>query len=133
MRRAASNPVTRAFEKQRLGRVVRDQKIRIYLTADGEPCLDFAPLLGSTLAVLAFAAELDPFIRDDNPELIKVRQGVDAFNEMSATGRFIAARTELLDHALSAALELKTAVREAYLLKAETLIRATPSELAPGL
>lgn len=98
------NPIARAVAREKLKSAVRDQKIRLYLTGPGEPCVDICHGVGTTLALLVHAAELEG--KAEHPLVRIMRGGISACAQMADADRYNPANTPALDVALDAAIEL---------------------------
>jgi len=58
----ATNPIARAVARQKLRHKIVDQKIALYLMEDGDDCVELMEGLGTTLAIIGMAAEMEPKI-----------------------------------------------------------------------
>jgi len=114
------NRVARAIAQSRLKSSVLDQKIMLYMTDDGEECLDICTGVGMTLSILGYASELDPKIRKNDLQVRILRGGLSALAQMSETNSFDRNNLVSIDKALDAAVDLNArlspdAVNQAWL------------------
>jgi hypothetical protein len=102
----AKNPVARAFAQKGLRSDIVDQKIKLYLTEDGEPCADFCAGIGLTLSAMIRAAELDRRVGKDHLLTRIARGGASACEQMVKTDSFDRTNLVSLDKALDAIVDL---------------------------
>jgi hypothetical protein len=100
------NRVARAVAQSKLKSSVLDQKIMLYMTDDGEECIDICTGVGLTLSILAHAAELDKKMKKDDLQVRILRGGLSALVQMSETNRFNRDNLISIDKALDAAVDL---------------------------
>lgn len=105
-RNAGVNRVARAITQSKLKSSVLDQKIMLYLTEDGEECIDICVGVGMTLSILGYASELDKKIAKDDLQVRILRGGLSALAQMSDTNRFDRDNLVSIDKALDAAVDL---------------------------
>lgn len=105
-------------KERRLQAAVRDQKIKLYLMAPGEPCADIATGVGVTLAVMAHAGAHDPEVGRNNPLVDVVETGLAICHQLIASDYWNPEFTGPLDRALDAARKLNSLVRSKYVLAA---------------
>lgn len=103
---AAKNPVARAFAQKGLRADMVDQKIKLYLTEDGEPCADFCSGIGLTLSAMIRAAELDRRVGKDHLLTRIARGGASACEQMVKSNSFDRSNLVSLDRALDAIVDL---------------------------
>ena len=99
----ALNPVARAVARKKLHQAIVDQKIRLYMMDEGEDCAELCEGIGMTLAVLGYAAEIDPKIGPHDSTVRVLRGGLSACQQMLLTGKYVKANTVAIDVALDAA------------------------------
>ena len=88
-RKVAMNPVARAVMLNNLRKVLRDNRIQVYLMDDGEDCREFAVSVGMTISVIAYAYELDPAIQAEfRTEHSVAKGGLSALAQMSDSGKW---------------------------------------------
>lgn len=102
----AKNPVARAFAQKSLRSDMIDQKIKLYLTEDGEPCADFCAGIGLTLSAMIRAAELDRKVGKDHLLTRIARGGASACEQMVKSDSFDRDNLISLDKALDAIVDL---------------------------
>lgn len=102
----AKNPVARAFAQKSLRSDMVDQKIKLYLTEDGEPCADFCSGIGLTLSAMIRAAELDRKVGKDHLLTRIARGGASACEQMVKSNSFDRDNLISLDKALDAIVDL---------------------------
>lgn len=117
-RNVGLNPVAQAMAREQMRKAMLDQKIEIYLLADGDDCAGLCAALGLTLAVIGMATELDPAQNRDGLELRILRGGLSALAQMSASGRWARINAPALDRAIDAAMTLCKAVKPIYINQA---------------
>jgi hypothetical protein len=100
------NRIARAVAQSKLKSSVLDQKIMLYMTDDGEECLDICTGVGLTLSILAHAAELDKKIKKDDLQVRILRGGLSALSQMSTANSFDRSNLVSIDKALDAAVDL---------------------------
>jgi hypothetical protein len=114
------NRIARAVAQSKLKSSVLDQKIMLYMTDDGDECLDICTGVGMTLSILGYAAELDQKVKKDDLQVRILRGGLSALSQMSETNRFDRDNLVSIDKALDAAVDLNArlspdAVNQAWL------------------
>jgi len=102
----AKNPVARAFAQKSLRADMVDQKIKLYMTDDGEPCADFCAGIGLTLSAMIRAAELDRRVGKDHLLTRIARGGASACEQMVKSDSFDRDNLISLDKALDAIVDL---------------------------
>jgi hypothetical protein len=102
----AKNPVARAFAQKSLRSDMIDQKIKLYMTDDGEPCADFCAGIGLTLSAMIRAAELDRKVGKDHLLTRIARGGASACEQMVKSDSFDRDNLISLDKALDAIVDL---------------------------
>lgn len=102
----AKNPVARAFAQKGLRSDIVDQKIKLYMTEDGEPCADFCAGIGLTLSAMIRAAELDRKVGKDHLLTRIARGGASACEQMVKSDSFDRDNLVSLDKALDAIVDL---------------------------
>lgn len=105
-RNVGVNRVARAVAQSKLKSSVLDQKIMLYLTEDGEECLDICTGVGLTLSILGYAAELDKKVKKDDLQVRILRGGLSALSQMSEVNSFNRDNLVSIDKALDAAVDL---------------------------
>ena len=115
---AAKNPIARAVAQKHLRAVTVDQKIKLYMTEDGEPCAEFCAGLGLTLSAMIRAAELDRKVGKDHLLTRIARGGASACEQMVKSNSFDRSNLTSLDRALDAVVDLNS------ILSAESVNRA---------
>lgn len=124
---AAKNPIARAVAQKHLRATTVDQKIKLYMTEDGEPCADFCAGLGLTLSAMIRAAELDRKVGKDHLLARIARGGASACEQMVKTNSFDRTNLTSLDRALDAVVDLNS------ILSAESVNRAWAEALTGKL
>lgn len=97
------NPVARAVARAKLHQTIVSQKIKLYLMNEGEDCGEVCEGIGMTLAVLGYAAEIDPKIGPHDSTVRILRGGLSACQSMLLTGKWAKINTVAIDVALDAA------------------------------
>jgi hypothetical protein len=103
---AGRNPVARAVAQKAMRGAVLDQKIKLYLTDEGESCTDFCSVLGMTLSVMIYAAQLDPRVKPDDLQVRIVRGGLSACSQMAEADSFSRVNIPAVERALDTAVDL---------------------------
>lgn len=96
-----------------------------YLMEDDEECREMCEGVGMTLAVIGYAAELDPRIDNDESALKILRGGLSACQQMLNTGKWKATNAVSIDMALDAAELLNKEVRPEFINKAWKILSNT--------
>ena len=102
------NPIARAVAQRKFEVALRDQKIRLLLSEDGEPCDEFIAGVELTLRVIEHACDYDPRVTLNAPQARVVRGGLSACRQMILAGGYAVSNTSALVAALDAAAELNT-------------------------
>lgn len=102
------NPVTRAVAQKALRVSILDQQIKLHLTDEGASCTDFCAVIGMTLSVMVYAAQLDRKIKPDDLRVRIVRGGLSACSQMADADRFSRQNIPSVERALEAAVELNS-------------------------
>lgn len=100
------NPIARAVAQQALRKAALDQKIKLHLTDDGAPCVDFCAVIGMTLSVVVYAAQLDKTISPNDLRVRITRGGLSACSQMADANAFNRANIPAIERAMDAAIEL---------------------------
>jgi len=117
----ATNPIARAVARQKLRHKIVDQKIALYLMNDGDDCVELLEGLGTTLAIIGMAAEMEPKILPDDQRLRILRGGLSACGQLIKSGKFEKAQTVSICRALDEAEGLNVWLSAAAIQKAITL------------
>ena len=117
-RNTANNLVARAVAQRAFHNALVDQKLRLYFFDEGAPCADFCEGVGSTLAVIGYASELDPNIGPDEPLVRVLKGGLSALKSMMVTDKWEKSNTVSVDVAMSAAEELNKRLGTKYVTRA---------------
>ena len=123
----AKNPIARAFAQKSLRADMVDQKIKLYMTEDGEPCADFCSGIGLTLSAMIRAAELDRRVGKEHLLARIARGGASACEQMVKSNSFDRDNLVSLDRALDAIVDLNS------ILSAESVNRAWQEALTGKL
>ena len=99
----ATNPIARAVARQKLRHKIVDQKIALYLMEEGDDCGELLEGLGTTLAIIGMAAEMEPKILPDDQRLRVLRGGLSACQQLIKSGKFEKAQTVSICRALDEA------------------------------
>lgn len=102
----SANPVARAVARHRLKQALLEQKIQLYLLADGEPAANVLTAIGAMFAVVGLAAEIDKAIDRDDPELRVMRGGLSACEQMMKAGAWASINAPAIERALDSAFAL---------------------------
>lgn len=117
----ATNPIARAVARQKLRHKIVDQKIALYLMNDGDDCVELLEGLGTTLAIIGMAAEMEPKILPDDQRLRILRGGLSACQQLIKSGKFDKSQTVSICRALDEAEGLNVWLSAAAIQKAITL------------
>jgi len=104
------NPVARAVAQRKFESAVRDQKIRLLMSEDGEPYDEFMHGVELTLKVMALAAGKDPRLTSQHPLVRVIRGALSACDQMAGTGLYQALNTSSVLAALDATTQLNSKV-----------------------
>ena len=97
------NPIARAVARESMRRSIVDQKIQLYVTPEGESCVEFCvPMFTLFLALLA-TAEADPKVGLDNYEVKIIRGALSALDQMIADNSYRRINIVSLDTGLDCA------------------------------
>lgn len=99
-KQTAMSQVARAVARDLLRKAIRTQKIALYMMSKGEPCEDITAGVGTTLALISKACEIQGL---DNPDTRKLSGGLSACKQLTASGRYDPANTVAIDVALDSA------------------------------
>jgi len=100
------NPVARAVAQRALRAAILDQKIKLHFTDEGAPCADFCAVIGMTLSVMVYAAQLDKKIKPDDLRVRILRGGLSACSQMADADVFNRINIPAVERAMDAAVEL---------------------------
>lgn len=114
----ATNPIARAVARQKLRHKLVDQKIALYLMNDGDDCVELLEGLGTTLAIIGMAAEMEPKIQPDDQRLRILRGGLSACQQLIKSGKFDKSQTVSICRALDEAEGLNVWISAASIQKA---------------
>lgn len=126
----ATNPIARAVARQKLRHKIVDQKIALYLMEEGDDCGELLEGLGTTLAIIGMAAEMEPKILPDDKRLRILRGGLSACQQLIKSGKFEKGQIISICRALDEAEGLNVWISPAAIQKAITLCQG-PSLQAP--
>lgn len=104
------NPVARAIARAALKQALLDQKIQLYLLAEGAPCAGICFMIAQMLSALIEAAELDKKVGTDNVDVRVMRGAISACEQMIETDRFARINIVALEKGLDAAYALNMLV-----------------------
>lgn len=104
------NPVARAIARAALKQALLDQKIQLYLLAEGAPCAGICVMIAQMLSALIEAAELDKKVGTDNVDVRVMRGAISACEQMIETDRFARINIVALEKGLDAAFALNMRV-----------------------
>ena len=114
----ASNPIARAVARQKLRLEIVDQKIALYMTNQGEDRTDLWEAIGTTLALVGAASELEPKIGPDDQRVKILRGGLSACQQLIKSGRFDKSQTVSICRALDEAESLNVWISPSAIQKA---------------
>ena len=100
------NPVARAVAQRALRAAILDQKIKLHFTDEGAECADFCAVIGMTLSVMVYAAQLDKKIKPDDLRVRILRGGLSACSQMADADAFNRINIPAVERAMDAAVEL---------------------------
>lgn len=83
-RQVGMNPIARAVAREVLRKAILDQKIQLYLTPEGAPCVDFCGPIFILFSALIATAEADAKVGIDNYEVKIMRGTISALDQMMA-------------------------------------------------
>lgn len=105
--------------REKLKAALVEQKIALYLMAPGEDCTEILEGLGSTLALVGMAAELEPKLKRDDPRIKILRGGLSACQQLiRAGGAYDPMQTVAICNGLDKAEELNKTISSASIYKA---------------
>jgi hypothetical protein len=78
------NPIARAVAREVLRNAILDQKIQLYLTPEGAPCVDFCSPIFILFSALIATAEADSKVENNNYEIKIMRGTLSALDQMMA-------------------------------------------------
>lgn len=132
-RNVANNPIARAIARKAFEASITDHKIKLYLMKKGDSCSEECMQIGFAMSVLAFAAEMDPKIGAEDPNVRVMRGAISACYSMAHFDSYDPINTVAIDRGLDAAFELNRILPADLVSKAwNGLIRATGSKKEPG-
>lgn len=102
------NPIARAVAQRALRAAILDQKIKLHFTDEGAACADFCAVIGMTLSVMVYAAQLDKKIKPDDLRVRIVRGGLSACSQMADADAFNRINIPAVERAMDAAVELNS-------------------------
>lgn len=105
------NPIARAIARENLRKAITDQKIQLYLLAEGAECVAICLPMATIFKSLISAAAADPKVGTDNYEVRILRGAISACEQMIADNSYRHINTTALDLALDCAVELNRRVR----------------------
>tara|TARA_R110000868_G_scaffold107468_2_gene294084 strand:- start:19470 stop:19877 length:408 start_codon:yes stop_codon:yes gene_type:complete len=100
------NPIAQAVARDIMRKSIVDQKIQLYLTQEGESCVEFCAPLRTLFQVLVSAATLDPKVKSDSYEVRIIRGTISAIDQMIADNSYRRINTVSLETGLDCAYEL---------------------------
>lgn len=124
-RNVGMNPIARAVARENLRKAVMDQKIQLYLLAEGAPCRDVLALMLALFTAFITAASRDKNVGADVREVRILKGAISACDQMITDNSYRQANTTTLDVALDCAVELSKRVDPA-------LFNAAWQELSGG-
>lgn len=123
----ARNPVAKAVARARTKDRLLTLRLKLYMATAGELLPGELEETAMVLALLGYAAELDPAIGPQSPQVRVVRGGLSACQQMLPVGKWDPAQAAALDSALTAAEELNTRVKAEYMLDAWEQLTKVPT------
>lgn len=82
------NPIARAVARENMRRSIIDQKIQLYVTLEGESCVEFCAPMFTLFTALLATAKADPKIGIDNYETRVIRGALSALDQMIADNSY---------------------------------------------
>lgn len=117
-RKVAVNPVARAVMMDNFRKTLRDAKIKMFMMDDGEDCSDVITNLGMTLAVVGYAAELEPDLGREFPQVRVLKGGLSALHNMQENNKWRRMDAMAVAQAVDAAEKLNKLISVDALSKA---------------
>lgn len=113
--------VAQAVARKLLHDILVDQKIALYLLSPKEPCKPLMRALGTSLAVVGYAAEYQGL---NPPELSILRGGLSACDQMAKTDSYDPINTTAIVRALDIADDLNRKVYASSIQQAWAVLHA---------
>lgn len=121
-RNVGMNPIARAVARENLRRAILDQKIQLYVTAEGAECLGMCVPIQQVLTALVMAADMDEKVGTDNREVKLMRGAISACEQMIANNSYRRINITSLEQALDCAVELNARVKPELFNKAWNML-----------
>lgn len=109
-RNVGMNPIARAVARENLRKAVTDQKIQLYLLAEGAECRGICVPMLMLLSAFLLAAERDKKVGVEVREVRIIKGAISACDQMITDNSYRQANTTTLDVALDCAVELSKRV-----------------------
>lgn len=109
-RTTGMNPIARAVARDNLRKAVTDQKIQLYLLAEGSPCVNILLPMLILMEAFILAVERDKDLSTDAREVRILRGAISACDQMITDNSYRQTNTTTLDVALDCAVELSKKV-----------------------
>lgn len=100
------NPIAQAVARELMRKSIVDQKIQLYLTEEGESCVEFCAPIRMLFHALIATAALDPKVKSDTYEVKIIRGSISAIDQMIADNSYRRINTVSLETGLDCAYEL---------------------------
>lgn len=100
------NPIAQAVARDLMRKSIVDQKIQLYLTAEGDNCVEFCAPMRMLFHALIATAALDPKIKSDSYEVRIIRGAISALDQMITDNSYRRINTVSLETGLDCAYEL---------------------------
>jgi hypothetical protein len=107
------NPIAQAVARENMRKAVLDQKIQLYMRAEGEPCVDFCVPISMMFRALLATAEIDPRVGTNIYEVRIIRGALSALEQMIADNSYRRVNIVSLELALDCAYTLTSKVSSA--------------------
>lgn len=79
------NPIAQAIARENMRKSIVEQKIQLYLTQEGESCIEFCAPIWMMFKALVSTAEVDSKVGIDNYEVKIIRGSISALEQMIET------------------------------------------------
>lgn len=100
------NLIAQAVARELMRKSIVDQKIQLYLTAEGDSCVEFCAPMRMLFHALIATAALDPKVKSDSYEVRIIRGAISALDQMIADNSYRRINTVSLETGLDCAYEL---------------------------
>jgi hypothetical protein len=100
---AETDLIAKAVARESTRKSILDQKIQLYITPEGEACIDFCVPIWMVFRTLAAAASDDPKLKENFYEVRIIRIAISALDEMITDNSYRRENITTLDLALDCA------------------------------